>query len=1110
MANENNQKNINNTQINTVKKKKRRKKKIKIFRILFLIILVAIIITGLIVLKMVIDVIKDAPKIDPTNVLGTLTQNSTIYDLNGNMIEKIQNPNENREIVELSRIPKHLQEAFIAIEDKRFIDHFGVDIRGLIGALIDNIKSNDLTGRGASTITQQLIKNLYLSSEKVWERKIMEAYLAIQMERVLTKDQILENYLNTVPMGPTQHGVQAAAYSYFSKDVSELTIAESALIAGVAKGTRSYSPYKRYGMEDLEGVAEEDIVGYIYVGSIKYACVYNPLSVERQKIVLAEMLAQGKISQEEYDSALQENIKEALEPGESKIEGITSNNFTDYVKEEVIKDLMEAQAMTYEEAEKYLFNGGLNIYTTMDINIQKTIEKQYESFGEIFAKKAPNETHPLAQDWSDFRWVDDKSYGTLDKYKNVLNDTGQVLYYQHDNIFNTEHMLYLSPKEYSFAENGDLIITTNKLNLHSSVIDIVDYYTIDEKFQMVTHNVGGLNIGKVYEIENQNGNKGSLKILKEFLDKNSDFYKIDAENVLTISNQYYNYDEKGIVQPQSAAVIIDYKTGHIKAIYGGRDIVGNKTFNRAVDAARQPGSTIKPLSVYIAALDRGYSAASVFDDIPMYMEDGLRWPKNWYELSSGREFKYKGIVSLRYAIQQSLNTVPVMIFNDLGPDVLVEYMAKLGMVDLENPENDTFITPAENYRVHDMIPAALSLGGFSKGFSPLVMTAAYGAIANDGVYIEPICYTKVEDSKGKLILEKIPKQQVVVSPDIAFLLKDILRSSVSNTTDGLAGPAAIKIKDVNIEMAAKTGTTQDNGDFWCVGFSPYYVGGVWVGNDNPTTKLLETSSSTARLLGAFMTAIHDGKESAAFEISDNVTKVEICKQSGKLATELCALDARGKQIREEYFIKGTEPKESCDKHVKVIICKDTLLQRSAFCPDKDVTEKVLVMSGDTIFDADLYPDVKEESYPALLEAVKIYKQIKLDIAAGMKAEEILALYGESVTMNATESKTIEILTVNGFTIEELNYKRMLPEDYLYRVPSDTCTFHTYEKWYQNIINNGGTPEDILDPSDGENDGTGDDDGTGDGGTGDDDGTDDNDGTDDSVIESPSDSGIITN
>lgn len=1086
MSNENNQQNINNTQNNPVKKKKKkRKRKIKIFRILFLLILLAVIVAGFMVGKLILDVIAKAPEIDPTNVLSTLSQNSSILDQNGNLIEKIQAANENREIVELKRMPKYLREAFIAIEDKRFIDHFGIDIKGLMGALFSNIKSGDLTGRGASTITQQLVKNLYLTPEKQLERKIMEWYLAIKMERVLVKDQILENYLNTIPLGPSIHGVQAASFAYFSKDVSELTIAESALLAGTTKSTKWYSPYRRLGMDDLDGVSEEDIVGYVYVGSIKYACVFNPLSVDRQKIVLAEMLDQGKISQEEYDEALKEDMKAALNPGESKIEGITSNNFTDYVKEQVIKDLMENNKMTYEEAESYLFKGGLNIYTTMDVEMQKTIENQYENFGEIFIGKEPPASRPLAQEWSNFRWSNGKSYGTLDKNKNVLNDSGHILYYLHENIFNKEDTLYLLPDEYSIDENGDLVIKTDKFNINSNVIDIVDCYTIDEKNQMVTHNIGGLNIGKTYEIVEQKGNKGTIKILKEFLDKNSNFYKIDAENVLTIDKSYYRYDEKGIVQPQSATVIMDYKTGHIKAIFGGRDITGDKTFNRAVHAARQPGSTIKPLSVYLTALDRGYSAASVFDDVPMYTEDGQRWPKNWYEFSSARAFKYKGIVSLRYAVQQSLNTVPVMLFEQLGAKTIVEYLAKLGMVDLKNPENDTFVTPEENYAVNDMIPAALSLGGFSKGFSPLVMTAAYGAIANDGVYIEPICYTRIENSSGKVIFEKVPKKEVVVAPEIAFILKDILRSSVTGS-DGLAGPAAIRIPDVNIEMAAKTGTTQDNGDFWCIGFSPYYVGGVWVGNDNPSTKLSETSSATARLLGAFMTSIHEGLESAKFDISDEVTKVAICKRSGKLATDLCELDPRGSQVISEYFIKGTEPKDRCEMHVRTHICKDTLLLRSEFCPDNAVTEKVLMLVDETPFDPDLYPDVKDESYQVLYESVKLYKQVKYDIANGMSPEQIQALHGDSVTINVTSSNAIEIVTVNGFTLEQLDFKKLLPEDYLYRVPSETCTFHTYDKWYSDLINNGG---DILDPGDGDGDGDYEDPGDG-----------------DSIIESPEDPG----
>ncbi|HBB29130.1 MAG TPA: transglycosylase [Clostridiales bacterium] len=1069
MTNENNQKNLNNTQNGTTKKKKKKskKRKIKYFRILLLVLLLVCAVAAVIVGKMVIDVIKDAPKINPTNVLDTLSESSVILDQQGNVIEQIHAADENREIVELSKMPKHLQDAFVAIEDKRFDKHFGVDIRRIMGALVSNLKSGDLAGQGASTITQQLVKNLYLTNEKKLERKIKEAYLSIQMERQLTKDQILENYLNTIPLGQSAYGVQAAAYAYFSKDVSELTLAESALLAAVPKSTKWYTPYRRIELTDLDGVPEEDIVGYVYIGSIQYACVYNELAVERQHVVLKEMLNQNKINQEEYDLAIKEDMRKALNPGEKKIEGITSNNFTDYVKEQVIIDLMEENDITYEEAEHYLFKGGLSIYTTMDVNIQKTIEQQYQSFGEIFLGKEPPANKPLAQDWTNFRWSDGKATGTLDKYKNVLNDSGHVLYFAHDNILNAENTLYFYPSEYKIDENGNLVITSDKLNIGSTVIDIVDCYTIDAKNQFVTHNIGGLNIGNEYEIVEQKGNKGTIKISKDYLDKNPDFYKVVADDVITISNNYYRYEEMGIVQPQSAAVILDYKTGHIKAIVGGRDIVGSKTFNRAVDSARQPGSTIKPLGVYITALDHGYTAASVFDDIPLYNKDGQRWPKNWYEPYSSYPFKYKGLVTLRYAIQQSLNTIPVTLLEQLGPKTVVEYFAKLGMVDLENPENDTFVTPEEDHAINDMNPSSLSLGGFSKGFSPLVMTAAYGTIANNGVYVEPICYTKVVNSDGKIILDNVPETHVAVAPEVAFILKDILRSSVSDAA-GLARTAAIK--GLDIDMAAKTGTTQDNGDFWCLGFSPYYAGGVWVGNDNPTMKLSETSTATARLLGSFMTSIHQGLEPAKFDVVDGVVKVQVCKQSGKIPTELCSLDPRGSQIITEYFIKGTEPKETCKAHVKISVCNDSNQLRSQYCPDSSIVDKVFI-TRETLFNPDLYPDVKNSSYQALIEAINLYRQVKEDINNGMTAEEITTMYPGLVTLKVREisnsvitneenqgsgkKQVIEILSIHGYTIDQLSFKKMLTEDYQYQVPLDICEFHTYEKWYENMTNNGG-------------------------------------------------------
>jgi len=223
---------------NKKKSKPKWKKRLKILvLVLFLLAVVAVgAISGI-----VIAIAKDAPKINPTNISSLLNQTSFILDQNGNVMEKIQmDSGEYRTIVSINQMPKHLKDAFIAIEDERFEDHIGVDPKGIIKSAIDNIKAGHIV-RGASTITQQLAKNLYLTTEKKFDRKIKEAYLALQIEKALTKDQILEGYLNRIYLGQGAYGVQEAAQTYFSKDVEELTIAEAAVIAGITKNpTRFY------------------------------------------------------------------------------------------------------------------------------------------------------------------------------------------------------------------------------------------------------------------------------------------------------------------------------------------------------------------------------------------------------------------------------------------------------------------------------------------------------------------------------------------------------------------------------------------------------------------------------------------------------------------------------------------------------------------------------------------------------------------------------------------------------------------------------------------------------------------------------------------------------
>ena len=528
-------------------------------------------------------------------------------------------------------------------------------------------------------------------------------YLAMKVEKKLSKDQILENYLNTIPLGQSAYGVQTAARTYFSKDVSELTLAESALLAGAAKSTVDYAPFNRYNLDNLEDIPEEDIVGYVYIGSVQYACVYNENAIERQHVILNKMLELGHINQSEYDSAMAENMRVALNPGQTKVEGISSTPM-DYVKDKVIDDLMSTLNKTYEEAENYLYKGGLTITTTVDVNMQKSLEDSYKNFPALFLGAEPSGTKPTGQDWRYFKWSDGSGSGMLDSELNILNENGQLIFYARENIMDEQNSIYLNADEYYFDESGNLVVKSNKFDIYGSSIDIVDAYTVDEKLNFVSHNIGGLNIGNNYEVLEQKGTKGTFKIPKNYVNTNSGMFVVGDDGVLRIPEGYFFFQEKGTVQPQSATVILDYRTGKIKALIGGRDIEGSKTFNRATDATRQPGSTIKPLSVYLPALDMGYSAAYVLDDVPKYNENGDRWPKNWYE---HREVKYWGLQTLRKSIEQSINTNAVTMLETIGTDASINSLAKLGLIDLDNPENDTFVSPEENSAYNDVNLASL-------------------------------------------------------------------------------------------------------------------------------------------------------------------------------------------------------------------------------------------------------------------------------------------------------------------------------------------------------------------------------------------------------------------
>lgn len=896
-------------------KKKKRKRKLtffKAFKILIITLLIVVIIGGASVGGMVLSIVKDAPEIDPSTINSSLNQTSTIYDNGGNLIEKVQSTTgEYRTIVSIDKMPKHLLEAFISIEDERFYDHIGVDPKGILGSALENFQAGGIV-RGASTITQQLVKNLYLSGEKKWNRKITEAYLAVQMERVLHKDQILAAYLNRIFFGQNAYGVQEAAKTYFSKDVGELTIAESALLAGVVKSHLQFQPYERIKPEDFDEnkhykVADLDVLGE------RYIAVFNPKSIERQHLVLKKMLERGKISQSEYDQALSEDIKANLKPGTLKLEGITSY-FSDYVKSQVVETLIDKLGYSREAAEDELYTGGLKIYSTVDIALQKQLEDVYENFTEVLVGNTENMKGPVLVDWR------------LSNAGNVLDKEGKTVFFKKENIITENYDLIIEAGTFQLIE-GDLVIQNNKLNPYPKHIDIGDYYTIDEKKNLVTHTVGSIVVPEEFYSLGENK---AITIKKGYLDANSEFYRTDENGNLLIKESYFFILKEGIVQPQSATVTIDYRTGHIKAIVGGRDVEGNRILNRATASKRQPGSSIKPISVYLPALDNGYTAATAIDDIPFYNDQGELWPRNFYR-------SYKGMHTLRESVERSVNVNAVKTVQKIGTATSMKYLEKMGIISTTHPEKDSFISRIDDPAYNDENLAALGLGGMTHGLTPLELTAAYGTIANEGVFVEPIAFTKILDKNGNLLLDNTPKETIVVSPQIAFIMKNILNTNVTNP-GGLGGRAKLD----NMAVAGKTGTTNNEADIWFVGFTPYYVTGTWIGNDSPILTLTKGSSTAAQLWQHIAIKLHEGLEGIPnFEQPSGIVTAEVCNQSGLLPSDLCSSDPRGTIIT-EIFAQGTVPTSTCDAHVLLSIDTSNNSIANIYCPSYLVSNRVFV------------------------------------------------------------------------------------------------------------------------------------------------------------------------
>lgn len=660
-----------------IEKRKARK---RIF-VLILIILVVLLIMFLVSLYKWNKILKDIIK----------CENSVVVDSTGNVIA-VLGESRIQEYVKLEDIPKNLVNAYVSIEDKNFYKHNGINVKRTAGAVASYVFNGGSSSFGGSTITQQLVKNITGDNETKISRKVQEWDRAIKTELVLSKDEILETYLNIIYVGPNIYGVEKGAEYYFNKKVSELDLAECAFLAGINNSPNSYNPFgKNDNSEKIKS---------------------------RTTTVLNVMLEQGYISNESYDLAVSE-LQLGLKFNKGKLEpkgDAIYSYMVDATISEVINDLENKKGMSTNFATNYLYFSGLKIYSTQNSDIQREIEKECEK------------------------------------------------------------------------------------------------------------------------------NKYMIK-----------------------SAQYEN------TTAQAAMVVMNHNNGQVMGCVGG---LGKKTisrgFNRATQALRQTGSAIKPIAVLGPALEEKIiTPVTIYDDTKTVFAEGYSPDDCEKEL---------GEITVRRAVESSQNIPFVKIMEQLTPEKSMKYMEKEGIANLTDGDKNL----------------GLALGGLEKGSSPLEMASAYACIANGGNYIEPTFYTKVENSKGKIILKSKQKSRKVYSEDTAYVLKELLTEPV-NGENGTARTCKID----GMEVAAKTGTTNDNYDKWLCGFTKYYTAVTWFGYDVNEPINEGANSMANQIWGNVMREIHRYLIKADFDKPKDVEEVVVCRKSGKAAESGCG------EAYVEYFRKGT-------------------------------------------------------------------------------------------------------------------------------------------------------------------------------------------------------------
>lgn len=664
----------------------------------------AIFTTGLIAIAILVTY----PKLPPLDSLQHYQPKMplTIYSADGQIIGVYGE--QRREFTKINDFPDILKNAVIAAEDKRFYEHWGVDVWGIARAAISNIVAGGVQS-GASTITQQVAKNFYLSSERTFTRKFNEALLAYKIEQSLSKDKILELYFNQIYLGQRAYGFASAAQIYFNKNVKDLTLAEAAMLAGLPKAPSAYNP------------------------------IVNPERAKlRQTYILNNMLEEGMITSQQRDDALKEELHY-----ERFVQKIDQNAL--YVAEMVRQEL-------YEKYGEEAYTQGFHVYTTVNTANQHVAT---EALRKVLRNFDRGSSYRGAENYIDLSKTDDVEE-TVSQYLSTL-------------------------------------------------------YTVDKMVPAVVLEASR----KAVQIQLPNGRKMTLDAkslgfaAKAVNNEKMGEDRIRRGSVIRVKNIGNGWTVVQEPLLQGALVSLDAKTGAVQALVGGYDY-HSKTFNRATQAMRQPGSTFKPF-VYSAALAKGMTASTMINDAPISLPgkgaNGSVWsPQN----SDGR---YSGYITLRQALTASKNMVSIRILMSIGIGYTQQYAQRFGF------------KPSE-------LPASLSMALGTGETTPLRIAEAYSVFANGGYKISAYVIDKIYDSQGRLKAQMQPliageNAPQAIDPRNAYIMYKIMQDVVRAGT--ARGASALGRSDI----AGKTGTTNDNKDAWFVGFNPKVVTAVYVGFDKP-------------------------------------------------------------------------------------------------------------------------------------------------------------------------------------------------------------------------------------------------------------------------------------